>query len=62
MGGVRTSILERPRRLASHRLAGPSAERHHALSPEERDIEVLVLAVRRLDTHLMGAMQKSTHH
>jgi hypothetical protein len=31
MGRVRTSILGRPRRLASHRLAGPSAERRYTL-------------------------------
>jgi hypothetical protein len=38
MGSVRAFILGRPRRLSSHRRAGPGAGRHYTLICEEPDM------------------------
>ena len=45
MGGVRTSILERPRRLSSHRRAGTGPDQHYTLSAKSRLMRWALLVV-----------------
>jgi hypothetical protein len=62
VGSVRTSILGIPRRLPSHQLAGPSAERRYDLIWGKPDIGLLVLAVRAARQPMKWVRCRSTHH